>query len=78
MSVDEMQAVAALHPGIEVRHGKRGGWYFVATFHTTSGRSNRYAGKSIERAIELRAALIAQFSKRRVGSWKRESDRGEH
>jgi hypothetical protein len=59
----EARAAASLLPGINVRRHK-GTWQFESRFHTTDGWHRRYAGKNLERAIELRAELIAAHAKR--------------
>jgi len=59
----EARAAASLLPGINVRRHK-GTWQFESRFHTSDGWHRRYAGKNLERAIELRADLITTYAKR--------------
>lgn len=61
-AITAAKMLASQHPGIEVRV-RKGTWHFLAVFTTTDGRRRRYAGKNFERALSLRAELVAQFAK---------------
>jgi hypothetical protein len=62
MTIKEARALAAPHAGVTVRRNGKS-WSFFAQFNTTDGRRMWYAGKSLERAIALRAELVAKFAR---------------
>lgn len=68
----EARYAASRLPGIYVRRHK-GTWAFQATLHTSNGRYKRYAGKDLNRAIELRSELIATYAKQAPAALRRPS-----